>query len=287
MVKGVEIHRTTDARAAAAVCCALAMTAILLGSPSPTAAQEADDMEGTAGVTVAERPLATRAQLEAQLESLERLREEEGARGDAEDAEDGTRSIAQRIEKIRERLRAGDFRSGDLVELRVIGDSDLTGTFTVNRNLALDLGTLPPISLEGVLYSEVEEALQEAISQYVREPSVRARALMRVAVVGGVSNPGFYDLAPTATLSEALMQAGGPSQGAKLDEMEYRRGGMDLLDRREAAEQPVETLTLAELGAQRGDQLVVPPGGGQGSFMTVLGVVSGISGVAWAVTRVF
>ena len=138
-----------------------------------------------------------------------------------------------------------------------------------------------------MLYSEIEPVLQQAISQYVREPNVRARPLLRIAVVGGVSNPGFYDLPPTSTLSEALMRAGGPSQQAQLEDIEFRRSGQNILENREEVERPVETLSLAELGAQRGDQLFVPQGGGQGPFMTILGVVSGVAGVAWAVSRAF
>lgn len=275
MSKGVPASPTTGLRAVAAALCALAVPALLLLAAAPAAAQSTGSPDADAGMTAAERPLATRAQLEAQLEALE-------SRSGAAPA------VKQRIERIRTRLREGDFRAGDLVDLRVRGDADLTGTFSVNENRALEAGNLPPLSLDGVLYSEVEPALEEAIRQYVRDPSVRARVLMRIAVVGGVGKPGFYDLPPTATLSEALMEAGGPSSRAKLDEIEYLRQGNDLLEKREeTTDRPVETLTLAELGARRGDQLRVPPGDGKGSFMTVLGVVSGISGIAWGISRVF
>lgn len=250
---------------------ATAFAAALLVFPATAAAQ--------AGASTAERPLATRAQLRAQVDSLEQH---------MTTVSDERASVVQaRIERIRTRLREGDFKTGDLIDLRVRGDADLTDTFSVNRNRQLELGNLPPVDLEGVLYSEVEEVLQEAISQYVREPNVRARPLLRVAVVGGVTNPGYYDLPPTSTLSEALMRAGGPSQQAKLDEIEFRRSGQNILEDREEIERPVETLSLADLGAQRGDQLYVPQGGGQGSVMTVLGVLSGLTGAVWAVSRIF
>lgn len=279
MSKEVPASPTMGLRAAAAALSVLAVPALLLAASAPAAAQSTGQPTGSrevgAGATVAERPLATRAQLEAQLEALE-------SRSGAAPA------VQAQIEKIRTRLREGDFRAGDLVDLRVRGDADLTGSFSVNENRALEAGNLPPLSLDGVLYSEVEPALQEAISQYVRDPYVRARVLMRIAVVGGVGRPGFYDLPPTATLSEALMEAGGPASRAKLDEIEYLRRGNDLLDERKGAmDRPVETLTLAELGARRGDQLRVPPGDGKGSFMTVVGVVSGLSGIAWGISRVF
>lgn len=250
-----------------------AVMALLL-LPMSSAAQD-----GRAGTAVVERPLATRAQLQAQIDSLEQHL--------ATDSGEKAAAVQARIERIRTRLEEGDFKSGDLVDLRVHGNTDLTDTVSVNRNRQLELGALPPVDLDGVLYSEVEPVLREAIAQYVREPNVRARPLLRVAVVGGVTNPGYYDLSPTSTLSEALMRAGGPSQQAKLDELEFRRSGRDLLADRGADDRPVETLSLAELGAQRGDQLFVPQGGGEGTFMTVFGIVSGAAGVAWAVSRVF
>lgn len=258
-----------------AVLATLAILTALSAIPLPAMAQASGD----AAPPVAYRPLATRAQLQAQLDSL--------AQRQATASGEEATVLERRAERIRTRLERGDFKTGDLVELRVRGDADLTDTFSVNQAGQLELGELPPVDLDGVLYSEIEPVLQEAISQFVREPDVRARPLLRIAVVGGVSNPGFYDLPPTSTLSEALMRAGGPSQQAKLDEMEFRRSGQNVLEVREEIERPVETLSLAELGAQRGDQLFVPQGGGRGTAMTVLGVVSGLAGTAWAISQVF
>lgn len=229
-----------------------------------------------AGTAVADRPLATRAELEARLETLE-------ARTSGSD---GTASVEEQrqAERIRERLRRGDFKVGDLVDLQVRQDQALQGTFPINRDRALELPTLPAVSMEGILYSEVEEHLREALGEYLRAPTVRARALWRVAVVGGVSSPGYYDLSPATTVSEALMRAGGPTQRAKLDEVEFRRGEENLLD---SWDEPVESITLAELDARRGDQIYVPQSGGGAGVMRVIGLISGVSGLAWAVVRIF
>lgn len=255
---------------------AAATVATLAAAPVTTAAQGTDAAAEERKPGVVERPLATRAELEATLDTVERrLASQTGQQATA---------LERRAERIRERLRTGDFRVGDMVEMTVRGDSSLTGKFQVNREGQLELPTLPPVSLDGVLYSEVEAALREALGRYIRDPNVRARALWRVAVLGGVTSPGYYDFHPSTTLSEALMQAGGPSQEAKLDDLEFRRDGRNLLDDREA---PVESLTLADLGARRGDQLFVPQAGRGASFMGVMGIVSGIAGTAWAITRVF
>lgn len=274
-------HETGDdgrrARSATAgIACTLAVLATLLAVPLSAAAQAAADT----AAPVAYRPLATRAQLQAQLDTLA----QRGATASGERAA----AIERRAERIRTRLEVGDFKAGDLVDVRVRGgDTVLSETASVNQARQLELGSLPPVDLDGVLYSEIEPFLHEAISQYIREPRVSARPLLRIAVVGGVSNPGYYDMPPTSTLSEALMRAGGPSQAAELDEIEFRRSGRNVLASREELDRPIETLSLAELGAQRGDQLYVPQGGGRGNIMGIVGIVSAISGAAWAVTRIF
>lgn len=259
-----------------AVLWTLAVLGVLASAAGPAAAQGADGAAEDRSLAVAERPLASRAELEAELEALERRME----------SASGERAVAaeRSAERIRERLRTGDFRVRDVVEVRVPSDSTLTGSFPVNRDRHLEWPTLPPVDLRGVLYSEIETVLREELGQYIRHPQVRARALWRVAVVGGVASPGYYDISPSSTLSDALMRAGGPTQRAKLDDVEFRRGGRDLL---EEVDQPVESLTLADLGAQRGDQLYVPERGRGGNAMGVLGVVSGLAGTAWAITRIF
>lgn len=249
-----------------------------LVSGPPAEAQASSQAVTDSSLAVADRPLASRAELESRLASLEEQVSGEPDRSSGD--------LQQRMERIRERLRTGDFRVGDLVELTVRSDEELTGKFPVNRERELELPTLPPVPLDGVLYSEVEPALQEALSEYIRNPNVRARALWRVAVVGGVASPGYYDLQPATTLSEALMRAGGPSQQAKLEDIEFRRDGKNILGRRDP-ERPVETLTLADLGAQRGDQLYVPAPGQGTSPMRVVGAISGVAGLAWTLTRIF
>lgn len=201
------------------------------------------------------------------------------------------RELIGRMETIRKRLREGDFRQGDRVMLSVPADTTLTGTFSVNRFRQLELpGSFGNVDLSGVLYSEIDSVAREAVSEYVRNPRVRTRVLWPVAITGGVSAPGYYNLPPGTTLSEALMEAGGPTSGAKLKKIAYRRGNRDLLkSRKEGSEQiPVEMITLADLNAKAGDELHVPAGGGgRGTALQVLGVVSGLSGTIFAITRIF
>lgn len=310
-----------------------AATLVALGvSPTAVVAQSGGQPAGSGWgeQRVAERPLATRSQLEERLrelqdrvessderrwvymtltgnnprfeERLERVGEKPlqlrvRASGFSQDTltirqstVDEVRDLRQRIQTIRRRLEDGDFRQGDRVVLRVPADTSLSGTFSVNRFRELELpGSFRNVDLSGVLYSEIDSVARSVVSKYVREPQVRTRVLWPVAITGGVSDPGYYNLAPGTTLSEALMQAGGPTSDAKLKKIAYRRGNQDLLKARkeEGGQLPVEVITLADLNARAGDELHVPAGGGRGTVLQVLGAVSGVSGTIFALTRIF
>ncbi|HKK08730.1 MAG TPA: SLBB domain-containing protein, partial [Gemmatimonadota bacterium] len=138
--------------------------------------------------------------------------------------------IREEIDRTRRRLEQGDFQPGDVIQLTVRGDSTLTGKFPVRSGPELELPTVANVDLSNVLFAEADSVIRASLSEYLRRPEVEVRVLRRVAVTGGVTNPGFYDFPPSATLSEVIMAAGGPTQNAKLTKMEFRRDGKDLLD---------------------------------------------------------
>ncbi len=88
--------------------------------------------------------------------------------------------------EIERRLSSGDFSIGDQISLQVIGESSLTGTFSVTPGPAISLPNIPTISLAGVLRSELEEHLTENLSLYVKDPELQVTSLMRIAMFGAV-----------------------------------------------------------------------------------------------------
>ena len=93
---------------------------------------------------------------------------------------------------IRQRLRNGDFHTGDRVFLEVEGDAALSDTFTVGEGRILTLPLVGDIGLEGVLRSELEPHLRRELGHFLRDPVVKARALIRISIFGEVGQPGFY-----------------------------------------------------------------------------------------------
>jgi len=193
-----------------------------------------------------------RAELEVLLEQYE-----DAALSPAysETIRSGARAAAQRI---RQRLEEGDFQVGDRVVLDVEGETALPDTVPVEPGPRIDLPLFGSISLEGVLRSEITAHLTAELGRVIRNPVVRAQALMRLSVQGAVGSPGFYAVPSDMLLSEAIMFAGGPAPGADLEALQVERGGNQLLTEEEVQRALTEGRTLDQLSLQAGDQLRLP-----------------------------
>ncbi len=188
-------------------------------------------------------------------------------------------SLSLQAARVRARLRDGDFRLGDRIVLSVQGEPTLPDTVPVQAGPKITLPLFGEISLSGVLRSEVQQHLTQALSAFLREPVVRAEGLMRVSVQGAVAQPGFYVVPADILLSETLMVAGGPAPTANLDAFRIDRGTEVLMEGDDLQEALRQGLSLDQLNLQAGDQLFVPQQG-QGGLQTiglVLGIVTSIT----------
>ena len=188
------------------------------------------------------RSAATRAELETLV--------------NAENA--GTIKVDRKeLAEIQRRLTQGDFAVGDQVALTVAGEPTLTATFSIEPGPSITLPDIPTISLYGVLRSELETFLTTELSRYLRNPDVKATSLIRVAMFGGIGNPGFYHLSPNLTLSDAIMSAGGPRTDADMGKIEIKRGDEKILDKKAVSAALTAGETLDRLNLHGGDAIDV------------------------------
>lgn len=164
---------------------------------------------------------------------------------------------SQEAAAIRQRLRDGDFQVGDRIVVTVQGETFLTDTFTVRTGRMVSFPNLPDISLQGVLRRELNDHLKREIGKYVRDPSVKATSLIRIAVMGEVARPGYYSVPSDYLASDAIMAAGGPTATAELKKSTLRRGDSVLLDRAGMQQAIASGATLDKLDVRPGDELVV------------------------------
>lgn len=163
-----------------------------------------------------------------------------------------------RLAAVRRRLEVGDFRVGDRFVLTLRHDSVRIDTASVRDSLIVSLLALPDMSVAGVLRSELDERLTAHVSRYLRNASVRANVLTRVAVLGAVASPGFYYAPPDRPFSDLLMLAGGPAADAKLNELEVNRGLVTILKAKDSKRAIEGGMTLEQLDVQSGDEVRIP-----------------------------
>jgi protein involved in polysaccharide export with SLBB domain len=161
-------------------------------------------------------------------------------------------------------------RTGDEIALLIEGAGAAQwDTLRVQAGPLIDVPTLGPILLHGVLRSELETHLATELGRFIQTPRVRARALIRVSVAGAVGRPGFYALPTDLRLSDVVTLAGG-SQGGNPGLIRVVRGQDELWSFEELSAPVAEGRTLDEVGLQPGDRLIVVQGGGTSNVQSVI-----------------
>ena len=159
---------------------------------------------------------------------------------------------------IRERLRLGDFQAGNEIVLSIEGGGvTQSDTLTVESGPLIDVPTLGPILLSGVLRSELETHLATEIGKFIQIPRIQARALIRVSVAGAVGRPGFYALPTNLRLSDVVTVAGGAQGGADPGRIRVERGRDELWSVEELLAPVAQGRTLDEVGLQPGDRIIL------------------------------
>jgi len=177
---------------------------------------------------------------------------------------------------LEQRLEEGDFRMGDRLVVRVQSETTLTDTFTVRAQQILLLPDMAPLSLHGVLRSELEAKLLEHVSLYIRSPTLTAEALLRVGVLGAVVRPGYYNVPADQALGDLPAVAAGLAADADLGKIQVLRDGKEYWPKSDVRRAMASGQSLDVLGLKGGDEFVVGRrGAGIGPTIVVLsGVVT-------------
>lgn len=227
-------------------------------------------------------PVRTRADLERLLEEYTQMLSSPVYAASMKQA------IREDADQIRMRLVVGDFRVGDYIAIDIQGETLYPDTLPVESGPVVVLPDFGEISLAGVLRSEISDHLKEELSRFLRDPVVRATALMRVAILGAVGQPGYYNMPAEYLLSQALMAAGGPGQTTDVSDIRIERGTETLMSGESLQEAIRQGLTLDQLNLQAGDQIVVPgqSTGGRGFFGTLLAITGAIGSISFLLWRI-
>jgi polysaccharide export outer membrane protein len=111
---------------------------------------------------------------------------------------------------------------GDVLDIAVFGQSDLTRTVTVRPDGKISLPLVGEVQATGLTPSQLAERLVGLFRTYLKEPMVTVTVSQvrvtetQVYIVGEVRSPGSYELRKGWTVIEAIAQAGGVTDKAAL-----------------------------------------------------------------------
>jgi hypothetical protein len=213
---------------------ALAALMALAPGNGPARGQAARPAEG-------QRELETRAELDAEA----RRAEQQNRTGEAW--------------LLRTRLQRGDFQEGDRIVVMLLGNTTFNDTISVRVGKMLPLPRMGEVPLEGVLRSELNDRISSHLARFLRDSSVKAIPLVRLAVLGQVQRPGYYYTSADVLVSDMLMKAGGPAGDADLNHVVIRRAGDTIWNAQDTRTAMTDGLSLERLHLRAGDELYVYP----------------------------
>jgi hypothetical protein len=178
---------------------------------------------------------------------------------------------------IRQRLRDGDIQVGDRAVVTIVSDAVHRDTVVVRSDRTLELPGMIVVPVAGVLRSELQARVSSEVLKYVKAQQVEVTLLMRFGVLGAVTRPGYFALAPDIPISDAIMSAGGPTGAADMGRSIVKRRNQEFRSARETSKAIASGLTLDQFGLSAGDELVI---GQRPAFAPlVLGTIGALASV--------
>jgi len=106
---------------------------------------------------------------------------------------------------------------GDLVNVQVFQEQDLSLTETISSNGTIDYPLIGELKLSGLTLVEAEALLDKALrGDYLINPQIRVSVekFRPFFITGAVKSPGSYEYVPGMTAMQAIVIAGGFTERA-------------------------------------------------------------------------
>lgn len=145
------------------------------------------------------------------------------------------------------------FRPGDVVQITVWRKPELSGEFVVAADGSIGNPFYADVKIAGAGVGDARQRIRNHVARIEADPLVWVEPVFRVAVVGEVRQPGLFPVRYPTTLGQAIAQAGGTTDAARLDRIQFVRNGVtQVVNLRDPAAAAARTVLLS------GDEIVVP-----------------------------
>ncbi|MBB3048802.1 protein involved in polysaccharide export with SLBB domain [Litorivivens lipolytica] len=153
---------------------------------------------------------------------------------------------------------------GDEISIQLYGKENEQHFLVVGRDGYINMPKLGPISVAGKSFQQVREDLRLRIKrQIIGAESAIAMGelrLMQIYVLGDANKPGAYNLSSLATVTQALIAAGGVAETGSLRQIEVRRG-TEVVQRVDLYDLLLRGDKSSDIRLQSGDAVFIRPAG--------------------------
>jgi polysaccharide export outer membrane protein len=115
-------------------------------------------------------------------------------------------------------------RPGDRVAVHVYGEPQLTDAATLDEQGRIMLPRIGMIQADAMPIAALRDTIRSRMSAFLRDPAIEVTVLRRIVVNGEVMRPAVYYVDLTATMGEAIAQAGGLRETASTSKVFLVRG---------------------------------------------------------------
>lgn len=175
---------------------------------------------------------------------------------------------------------AQELNPGDGVRISFLDVTDMiSGDYFVEPNRVIIMPFIGVVDVRSKDFKEVEAQIIAGYDSLYKNPKITVYALLRINILGEVTNPGFYYVTDVDKFTSILALAGGTTNNADLEAITIIRNQKEMeLDVKTIIR---EEYSANEFGLRSGDQIYIPRTWWSDRGITIL-----ISGIALVVTIV-
>jgi protein involved in polysaccharide export with SLBB domain len=146
---------------------------------------------------------------------------------------------------------------GDVFEVKVVGEPDLTGAYSIGLDGTVDIPFAGRLKIVGLRPGEVQRLITAKLEDgYIRHPQVSVMVKewnsRKISVLGQVQKPGPVPYFPRMTIVDAIAAAGGFTPIAAQNSVRLRREVKGRVESR--------TFRVADISEGRSQNIVIAPG---------------------------
>ena len=146
---------------------------------------------------------------------------------------------------------------GDSIRVVVWRKPEMSGDFIVGADGAITHPLYQAVRVGGIPFTTAQVNLRNFLARFEQDPQFVAEPLVRIAVSGEVGRPQVFAVRPETSISEAVAQAGGPTQFANRDNVRILRKDAGGRQREVSVSLLDPEGSSASLRVRSGDQIVL------------------------------